>query len=291
VPDRTRIAVVTAREFRGVDPDEPLLLAALARAGAEPVVAAWDDPAVAWEDVDLAVVRSAWDYALRRTAFLAWATATGRRTRLRNAPEVLAWGTDKAYLAELAARGVPVVPTTTVQPGDEVHLPDGPLVVKPTVSAGGRDTARYADGDPAAADHVRALLAAGRTALVQPYQDSVDARGERALMHVGGRFAWAAAKSAILVEGRPASAALQLSDELVPAGATAAERAVAEAVLDAVPFPRADLLYARVDLVHGPDGSPLLLELELVEPSMFLEQAPPGGVDAFAQELVAAARR
>ena len=291
MPDRTRIAVVTAQEFRGVDPDEPLLLAALVRAGAEPVVAAWDDPAVTWEDVDLAVVRSAWDYALRRTAFLAWATATGRRTRLRNAPEVLAWGTDKAYLAELASRGVPVVPTTTVHPGDEVHLPDGPLVVKPTVSAGGRDTARYADGDPAAADHVHALLAAGRTVLVQPYQDSVDARGERALMHLGGRYAWAAAKSAILVEGRPASGALQLSDELAPAGATAAERAVAEAVLDAVPFPRADLLYARVDLVHGPDGSPLLLELELVEPSMFLEQAPSGGVDAFAQELVAAARR
>jgi hypothetical protein len=137
---------------------------------------------------------------------------------------------------------------------------------------------------------VRALLAAGRTALVQPYQGSVDARGERALMYVAGRFAYAASKSAILVEGRPASGALQLSDQLAPATATEQERAVAEAVLDAVPFARADLLYARVDLVHGPGGEPLLLELELVEPSMFLEQAPPGAVDAFAAAVVAAAR-
>lgn len=104
MPDRTRIAVVTAREFRGVDPDAPLLLAALTRAGAEPVVARWDGPDVRWEDVHVAVVRSAWDDALRREEFLAWAAATARRTRLRNAPQVLAWGTDKGYLDELAGQ-------------------------------------------------------------------------------------------------------------------------------------------------------------------------------------------
>ncbi len=283
---------MTARAFRGADPDEPLLLAALARAGAEPVVACWDDPGERWEDVDLAVVRSAWDYALRRAEFLAWADATATRTRLRNAPAVLSWNTDKTYLGQLAAAGVPVVPTTFLRPGDDVRLAStgGALVVKPAVSAGGRDTARYAAGGAAAATaHVQALLAAGRTALVQPYQDSVDARGERALMFVAGRFAFAASKAAILVEGRPASAELQLSERLAPVAATEVERAVAEAVLDATPFEREDLLYARVDLVHGPAGAPLLLELELVEPSMFFEHAPPGAVDAFGAAVVAAA--
>ncbi len=287
-----RIAVVSALAFRDVDPDEPLLLAALTRAGAAPVVACWDDPDVRWEDLDLAVVRSAWDAAQRRPEFLAWATATAVRTRLRNAPDVLAWSSDKTYLEELATAGVPVVPTTFLRLGDDVRLPStASFVVKPAVSAGGRDTARYATGDTGrAAAQVAQLLAAGRTALVQPYQAGVDVRGERALVFVAGRFSHAAGKGPILVEGRAPSSALQLSDELVPATATQAERDVAEAVLDAAPFDRADLLYARVDLVPGPDGAPLLLELELVEPSLFLEQAPVAALDRLALAVVAAAR-
>lgn len=239
---------------------------------------AWDDPAVDWRAFGLAVVRSTRDYALRRDTFLAWTRATGRLTRLRNGPDVLAWNTDKIYLRELTAAGVPVVPTTFLTPGDEMRLPagDSGFVVKPAVSAGSRDTARYtADENAVAQEHAERLLNAGRTVLVQPYQNSVDRRGETTLVFVHGRFSHAANKAALLaVERRPTADKSFAPGRLAATVPTTAERDASEAVLDAALFALADLLYARVDLVEGPDGSPLLLELELLEPSMFLPLAP-----------------
>ncbi|MDT7708365.1 MAG: hypothetical protein QOG20_3972 [Pseudonocardiales bacterium] len=285
-----RIAIVTATSAIGTDDDEPLLLPALQSAGAEVAVVPWDDPAVAWDDFDVAVVRSAWDYSARRDEFLGWARDTAARTTLRNGPDVLAWNTDKTYLRELG--GVPVVPTAFLEPGDDVALPDRvEFVVKPSVSAGSRNTARYAaDAHPAARDHAQQLLAAGRTVMVQPYQASVDTRGETALLFVGGAFSHAASKAALLTPGHVLSADKLFATEKISATEpTAAEREVAEAVLDAAPFAREDLLYARVDLVEGADGSPLLLELELAEPSLFLPQAPPAATAAFAAAIVAAA--
>ncbi len=212
---------------------------------------------------------------------------------MRNGPDVLAWNTDKTYLRELATAGVPVVPTMFLAPGDEVRLlpGDGELVVKPSVSTGSRDTARYSTSETVAArHHAERLLAAGRTVLVQPYQNSVDTRGEIALLFVHGRFSHAANKAALLTVGRPpTSDKLFATEKLSAAVPTAAERDVAEVVLDATPFPRAELLYARVDLLEGPDGTPLLLELELVEPSMFLSYAPPPTVSHFAAAIMAVA--
>lgn len=282
------IAIVTAASAVGTDDDEPLLLAALRAAGASVDVVTWDDPAVAWDAFDVAVIRSTWDYSTRREEFLGWARDVAERTRLRNGPDVLAWNTDKTYLRELA--GVPIVPTTFLAPGDDVALPtDTELVVKPSVSAGSRDTARYGPREHAAAvDHAERLLAAGRTAMVQPYQASVDSRGETALLFVAGRFSHAASKAALLTPGHVLSSEKLFATEKMSATApTAAERDVAETVLDAAPFPRSELLYARVDLVEGPDGAPLLLELELAEPSMFLPQAPPAAVAAFAAAILA----
>lgn len=270
-----RIAIVTALSTAGTDDDEPLLLAALRTAGAAAAVVAWDDPAIEWGGFDVAVVRSAWDYSARRDEFLAWARSTAARTVLRNGPEVLAWNTDKTYLRWLT--GVPVVPTVFLEPGDDIALPGGvEIVVKPSVSAGSRDTARYApDAHPAARDHAAQLLAVGRTVMVQPYQASVDTRGETALMFVGGAYSHAASKAALLTPGHVLSPdKLFATEKMSATEPTAAEREVAESVLDAAPFPRGDLLYARVDLVAGPAGDPLLLELELAEPSMFLTLAP-----------------
>jgi glutathione synthase/RimK-type ligase-like ATP-grasp enzyme len=281
------IAIVTAASAAGTDEDEPLLLAALRAAGAAVDVAVWDDEGVAWDAYDVAVIRSTWDYSTRRAEFLDWARHTAGRTRLRNGPDVLAWNTDKTYLRELA--GVPVVPTTFLEPGDDVALPAGvELVVKPSVSAGSRNTARHApDALAAAVDHAEQLLAAGRTVMVQPYQASVDTRGETALLYVGGRFSHAANKGALLTPGNvPSADKLFATEKMSAVEPTAAEREVAEAVLDAAPFPRSELLYARVDLVAGPDGSPLLLELELAEPSMFLPQAPPAATAAFAAAVL-----
>lgn len=290
-----RIAVVTARAAVGTDEDDPPLRAALAGAGAQAVVVSWDDRSVEWETYDLAVIRSTWDYALRRTEFLDWARATAAVTRLRNGSDVLAWNIDKAYLAELSTAGVPIVPTAMLRPGDDLRLPDeGEYVVKPAVGAGSVETARYsqAEGDRARS-HVRRLLDAGRDVLVQPYQASVDERGETALLFVDGQYSHAARKGALLHAGGGSGARdgeLFAPEQMSATEPSSAELAVAEQALDAAPFDRASLLYARVDLVAGADGNPLLLELELAEPSMFLAHAPHEAVTGFAHSIVAAAQ-
>lgn len=246
------------------------------------------------------MVRSTWDYALRREEFLAWADRAAASTRVLNDPAVLRWNTDKAYLRDLAGAGVPVVPTTWLAPGEPVALPAhaGDLVVKPTVSAGARDTGRFAPdhaGRTAAAALAQRLLDAGRPVMVQPYQASVDAEGERALVFVAGAYSHTARKGALLTAGAEAGdvdAALFASESIDVARPTAAERELAEAVLDAVPHPREHLLYARVDVVTGPAagggaGAPLLLELELTEPSLFLTTAP-GAADRLAAAVLRA---
>ena len=159
-----RVALVSSQRGLEVDPDLPLASAALRAAGYAVDLVRWDDETVDWAAVDLAVVRSCWDYAWRREEFLAWA---GSVPRLRNAVELLRWNTDKTYLQDLEGAGLPVVPTVW-SPVSAGHLPDAAeWVVKPSVSAGSRDTARWSDADEALA-HVAELIGAGRTAMVQP---------------------------------------------------------------------------------------------------------------------------
>ena len=173
-----RVAVVTALAARGTDEDEPLLLDALAAAGTGAEAVSWDDADVDWSGFDLAVLRSTWDHAQRHGEFLAWCRRVDRATRLVNPASVVAWNADKTYLRDLAGAGVPVVATTWVEPGQDVALPEGEVVVKPSISAGSRDTAGHgADERASALARVAALGAAGRTAMVQPYVASVDARG------------------------------------------------------------------------------------------------------------------
>ncbi|WP_420122745.1 ATP-grasp domain-containing protein [Nakamurella sp.] len=287
-----RVALVSATAALGTDDDEAFLLPALRAAGADPAVVVWDDRAVDWAAFDVVVLRSTWDYTMRRDEFLTWVAATDAVTRLRNRPGVVRWNSDKVYLRDLAGYGLPVVPTEFLSPGDRPALPDGvPFVVKPTVSAGSRNTARYAPGEQdVARDHARRLLDRGRTVMVQPYVASVDERGETALVFLGGRYSHAVTKDALLVPGERATEdKLFATEKLHAVQPSAAERAVADAVLDAIPFPRDELLYARVDLVLGADGEPAVLELELVEPSLMLPQAPPEAAGVLARTIVALA--
>jgi glutathione synthase/RimK-type ligase-like ATP-grasp enzyme len=280
-----RIALVTAAEAKDRDDDMAPLVAAFERAGSRAAVLVWDDPAAPWGHFDVALVRSTWDYARQRDAFVAWARALP--VKLFNAPEVIAWNTDKRYLADLAARGAPITPTTWIGPSEsDVELPPGEIVVKPAISAGAKDTARYGEHERAAAvAHVRRLTAERRVAMVQPYQANVDDRGETALVFFGGAFSHAVRKGPILKRGAGLVDGLFAAEEIQPREPSAAERAVAEAVLDAVPVPRRSLAYARVDLVPDERGKPILLELEVTEPSVFLPHAP-GAADAMAAAVL-----
>lgn len=268
-----RVALVTSERGLRLDPDLPPAVRALTDAGLAPEVVRWDDPAVQWARYALAVVRSCWDYSWRLAEFLAWADGV---PRLRNDVAVLRWNTDKVYLRDLERADLPVVPTVW-SPRSAGELPDaGEWVVKPSVSAGSRDTARWTDPADVLA-HAADLVAAGRTAMVQPYVASVDEAGETAMLFLGGRFSHAVRKGPLLGRGEGVRQDRDSRGDLRPAEATAAQRETAQQVLDAVTglVPgAASPLYARIDLVTGTDGRPRVLELELAEPSLFLLQAP-----------------
>jgi len=229
--------------------------------GCEPVWAVWDDPAVDWGRFDLVVLRSAWDYAERWRDFLHWAE---RVPRLENPLTAVRFGVDKErYLTILHGRDVPMVPTTFVRAGDELHPSQVPIVVKPSISAGGRRSARFDAGDPASVVLAAEITAAGDTAMVQPL---IEDAAEISLVYVDGRYSHSLSRRAALPLGR-AEEVLYLDEELGPHEATVAERLVAEAALALVPSPT---LYARVDLLGG-----RVLELEVVEPSLYLSFHPP----------------
>jgi len=246
------IALATCRALPDLDPDDRLLLGAL---DGRAVPAVWDDPEVDWDAFELVVVRNTWDYVDRREAFLAWADRVG--ARLRNPPDVVRWSTDKRYLTELAAAGLPVLETAFVAAGEP--LPALPLVVKPAVGAGSIDAARH-DDEAAAAEHVARLGGA----LVQPYVEG----DETALVYLAGAYSHAIRKGPVL--GAPTDATgLYLAEEIAPAEPTRAEREVADRVMAWATERFGALLYGRVDLLGG-----AVLELELAEPSLFLAQAP-----------------
>lgn len=286
------VALVTCREFPDLDHEDRLLIPALAALGVEAVPAVWTDETIDWSTFDAAVIRETWDYSDNRDAFLAWAASTGEQTRLLNPADVVAWNTDKHYLAELAAAGVPVVPTRFLEPGmDPTNwLPAGVyghVVVKPAVSCGSRDTVRYdmwGDLEPVPV-HIARLLDDGRSVMVQPYLDAVDTAGETALLFFDGVFSHAIRKGPLLapgVEGEKVEG-LFVQEQIDPRTPSDDELTVAERVLSAIPGGLERVLYARVDLIPTVDGEPLLLELELTEPSLFLSH------DAGAPDRLAAA--
>ena len=283
---RMKIALVTAIAAFALDDDLAPLAEAIARAGARPAVVAWDDPTVSWGRFDAVVLRSPWDYTQRPAEFLAWCERIGTQTRLLNPLPVVKWNTDKHYLAELAAAGVPVIDSVFLEPGgDSRAFPDyDEFVVKPAIGAGARDTQRYTRAERAQAEaHAQRLLAARRSVLVQPYLGDVDANGETALIFFDGVFSHAIRKGPLLARGEGPTQALFASEDIRAREPATDEFDVAHKALEAIPFGK--LAYARVDLLPSPAG-PRLLELELTEPSLFFAHAA-GSADRFAATLLA----
>lgn len=291
--DGSRVALVTCAEVADLDPDDRLVIAPLRDRGIRAEPAVWDAP-TDWSAYDLVVLRSPWDYVPRREAFVAWAE---RLPHLANPADVVRWNTDKRYLDALARAGTPTVPTTWVAPGDAWTAPaTGEYVLKPAVSAGSKDTGRYDLGDAdqrrLAAEHVDRLSAAGRTVMAQPYLSAVDDVGETALLFLaspdGLAFSHAIRKGPLLTGPDLGGDGLYKVETIDRRTASAAELATARRVLAAVPGGPDRLLYARVDLIPGADGAPLLVELELTEPSLFLGydgSAPVRFAEAIAMRL------
>ncbi|HWH24967.1 MAG TPA: hypothetical protein VNW68_08775 [Candidatus Limnocylindria bacterium] len=288
-----RIALATCAALPELDPDDRLVSEALRELGAHVTAGVWDDPAVDWATFDLVVIRSTWDYPARRADFLRWAASV---RRLANRAALIAWNTDKRYLADLAATGLPVVPTRWVAPAETLELPaGGEHVIKPSVGAGSLDAERFNLDDPAQAHAARAhaerLLAAGRTIAIQPYVGAVDSHGETAIILIDGRLSHAIVKGPMLgAGGREQVAGLYRAESIAPRRPTPAELELASRTLAAIPGGPDDVLYARVDLLPGASGDPVIIELELTEPSLFLGTAA-GSAQRFAEAILAHAAR
>lgn len=269
-----RVAIATCAEVPDLDTEGRHLLERCRRAGIDAEPEVWDDPGVAWEGYDVVLLRSTWDYQYKREAFLAWVEARGNR--LINPPGIVEWNISKRYLEVLAGWGFPIVPSQFIAPGERFELPgDGEFVVKPAVSAGSKDTGRYSASErPRASEHVSELLAAGREVLIQPYLASVETAAETALIMLGGSFSHAIRKGPLLELGQEQEGGLFREEETAPREAAPAEIELASELLKRFSTELAPPTYARVDLLRSAGGEPLILELELIEPSLFLDRHP-----------------
>ncbi|WP_052850157.1 ATP-grasp domain-containing protein [Streptomyces avicenniae] len=281
-----------------IDHDMTLLLEACREAGLKTEVCAWDDPDIDWSRFGAVVLRSPWTYVEQLPEFLAWCERVDAATRLLNPLPVVRWSLDKHYLADLAAHGVPVVPTTflgrdadpsrTLREFQAAHPEAAEVVVKPTVGAYSLGVRRFPRARHAeAADYAAGLLAKGSEVMVQPYLDAIDLEGETDLIYFDGTYSHAIRKSAMLAADGTVN--VPLMEFRQARDADEGERAVASAVLDAAAAHlRLDqpLLYGRIDLVRGSGGEPLVLEAELCEPSLSLPFAE-AGATRFAEAMAA----
>ena len=243
----------------------------------------------AWTDIgDLAGVDAvlplvAWGYHLRVAEWLALLDRMEQpgAPPMLNPPALLRWNSDKSYLEQLAAAGVPTVASRTVQALDEAALTAArdtfgdELVVKPLVSASADNTFRIGPDDPIPAS-VR-----GKRMLVQPFMPSIAEHGEFSLMLFGGTFS-----HAIVKRPKPGDFRVQphLGGSETPCEPPEGAIALAKAALAAAPAPAT---YARVDMVAGDGGALQIMELELIEPALWLQHAPDGGA-AFGAAIKAA---
>jgi hypothetical protein len=284
------VALATCRVLPEPDTDEAPTLAALRAAGVDAGTLAWDDPAADFSVARLTVLRATWNYPEDPRGFLAWVERTAAVTEMWNPLAAVRWNLHKRYLLELERAGVPVVPTVLVRQGEAVTLAEvladrgwSDVVIKPAISAASRLTLRSGPETRAAGEAHLRKLAAREDVLVQPYVPSVEGHGERALVWIDGMLTHAVRKSPRFFGG----------DESVvgPLPISPAEAEVARAALAVVDSP---LLYARIDVAPGVDGTPQVMEFELMEPSLFFRYSSDAlerFVRAVGRRLSAAAAR
>ncbi len=266
------IAIATCTDFPQLTRDDQLLLPELAALGISGQPAVWDDPGVDWGSFDAVLIRSTWSYYLTLSRFLAWIDAVDAQTTLWNAATIVRWNCHKSYLADLEAKGVPIIPTVRLESPRQIErvMADkhwNEVVVKPAVSAGANRTYRLTQsGIPGEKPIPRELEGVGEL-LLQPYYPSVTSEGERSLVFFDGEFSHAFLRSPKL-ESNP-----KLT-EGSPYTPNVRELEVARRAIEAAPGPT---LYCRVDLVPDQSSVPRLMELEMIEPALWLQNCPDGG--------------
>lgn len=284
----SNIALATSTVDQLHDDDMPLLLEACKAIGLAAEVRAWDDPHVDWASYGHIVLRSTWNYVDDRQGFLSWCEKVAAFTDLVNPLCVARWSTDKYYLADLEALGVPIVPSrfissvisgaTTLEEHIESIGDKNEFVVKPTIGSRSAGVVRFSCDDVSSAEkHIRKLLEAGLSAIVQPYLYSVDSIGEINLIYYGGVFSHAIRKSALLLSDGTVYG--PSSEFRSPCMAAEEELNVAAAALNAAASHLSldqPLTYGRVDLIKDAAGVPRVLELDICEPSLSLPIVPEG---------------
>lgn len=277
-----QIVLATCARWPELSASDQLYAGALARRGATVRAAAWNGPAAPFADADLVVLRSTWDYHDAPDAFARWLDDLARAHRsVLNPPSLARWNFEKGYLLDLAARGVPI-PATRVIPAEPdallraiADLDRDRVVVKPAVGQSGHSV-HLVPRDQAAAFAARDLATiATRRLLVQEFMAEVQRDGELSCVFFDGAFSHAAVKRPAGGDFRVNSQYQGTYDRAEPPAAVIDGAAAVLAALDLIP------LYARVDGVVR-DGAFTLMELELIEPGLFL-QLDPAAPDRFAE--------
>lgn len=273
--------VAFACDVHGLSDDDVPAVEALARRGVEVEAVRWDDGSADWAKYDAMLPRSTWDYHRRAEEFAAWLRRVAMQTRVINPLPALLWNAHKSYLGELALAGVPTVPTEWVwrtDPGDLASriaaLPWDEAIFKPAVSAGAYGLTHVRRGAACDLDALRALIAAG-DGMFQPLLHELGRDGETSLLYFGGVFSHAVRRPSPFAHGAQVLGAGRAVEP------SAAERVVAERALAALP---GDLLYARIDLAPSDAHGPRVMEVELLEPSLFFREGA-GAAESFAAAL------
>lgn len=276
------IALVTDQESLPFDFDMPLIEAAFRERGLDARLCDWDDERVDWTEFECCVLRSPWSYTRRPEAFREWCEAASVATQFINPLDVVTWSLDKRYLHDLARAGVPIVDTNFVEPGSpaapaiaELINAGNDIVIKPTVGANSRQVRRFATAQTEdALAHLELIHSQGKVAMAQPYLRAIDDLGETNLIYFGGVFSHAIRKAALLGDdGSTSKPTMDVRELRVPGDDELAVAASAVRVA-ASRGAGTNLAYARVDLVRDNSGRPVVLELEVCEPSFSMPLEP-----------------
>ena len=295
------VTLATSADFPNLDEDDRGLPDALRERGIEPRVAIWDDPAVNWDDAGVVVMRSVRDYATKDkyAAFLEWARSL---SRVANHSDVVTWNSDKHYLGRLADLGVPMIPTTWLEPTaglskHQVHTrfpAQGDFVVKPAISSGGRGTGRYtsthAGSRSQAINDAMHHLRHGRSVMVQRYLQQVDRGGEISLVYFNGILSHAVDKAPMLHPRFRSTD--EVHEEIVTAREPSEQewlwgervRKAIHGLIKEHAGRDIQLLFNRVDMVGDGQGCFYLMEVSLIDAGLYLGSTP-DALDNFADAI------